>query len=331
MDRINIIILAAGKGERMKSEKPKVLHEIMGKPMIGYVIERARELHPENISVVVGFGRDKVIPILNDYGVDYAIQDEQKGTAHAVLCAKKALKGGDVLVLYGDVTLMDTSTLMEFLDFYRENNTITFMTTSIDDPAGYGRVLMEGEEIKAIIEDSDATPEEKEIKEINTGICIIPEKYLVLLKEIKDDNKKGEFYLTDICKIARKEKIKVAGFHYHEPSYVLGINSRKELMEANIIMRDRINLMHLKNGVTFIDKNVYIDMDVTIGMDTILYPNVYILGRSTIGRNVTIGPNTLIKDSIIHDNVVLKGFTYIDGGEIREGDLTGVFEKKMRA
>lgn len=331
MNRINVIILAAGKGERMKSERPKVLHEIMGKPMIGYVIERAIELYPENISVVVGFGRDKLIPFLKEYRVDFVVQNEQKGTAHAVLCAQNALLGGDVLVLYGDVPLIDTLTLMEFMDFYRERKTITFMTTSIDDPTGYGRVLMEGEDIKAIIEDSDASYEEKSIKEINTGICIIPEEYLVLLKEIKNDNKKGEFYLTDICKIARENKIRVAGFHYPEPYYVLGINSRKELMEANIIMRDRINLLHLKNGVTFMDKNVYIDMDVTIGKDTILYPNVYILGKSKIGKNVTIGPNTVIKDCIIHDNVAIGGFAWIDGVEIKEEDKVEVFEKRIKA
>lgn len=331
MDRFNVVILAAGKGERMMSKKPKVLHEIMGKPMIGYVIERAKELKPENISVVVGFGREKVIPLLSNYNVDFSIQGEQKGTAHAVLCAENALKGGDLLVLYGDVPLMDTSTLMDFIDFYREKRTITFMTTSVNDPSGYGRVIMEGEDIKAIIEDADATSEQKKINEINTGICIIPEGHLRLLREIKDDNRKGEYYLTYICRVAEENKIKVRGFHYPVSSHVLGINSRKELLEANVIMRDRINQLHLRNGVTFIDKNVYIDSDVVIGMDTVLYPDTYIMGRTMIGSDVIVGPNTVIKNSIIHSHVILKGFASIEGVEVEEGNVVEAFEKRVKA
>ncbi|HOJ70232.1 MAG TPA: NTP transferase domain-containing protein [Syntrophorhabdaceae bacterium] len=328
MNRLDVIILAAGKGERMKSKKPKVLHEIMGKPMIGYVIERAKELEPNGITVVVGFGREEIIPFIGMYDVNFTVQTEQKGTAHAVLCAEGSLRGGDILVLYGDVPLMDKSTLMDFMGFYNRKRAITFMTTSVEDPAGYGRVIMEGEYIKAIIEDADATPDQKEVKEINTGICIIPEGHIRLLKDIKNNNKKGEYYLTDICTIANERGIDVRGFHYPVASYVLGINSRKELMEANIIMRDRINLLHLKNGVTLMDRNVYIDSLVTIERDTVIYPDSYILGKSRIGENVTIGPNTIIKDSIIHSNVVIRGFSYIDGVEIKEGDVVGIFEDR---
>ncbi|MCX8111468.1 MAG: NTP transferase domain-containing protein [Syntrophorhabdaceae bacterium] len=328
MNRFDVIILAAGKAERMKSEKPKVLHEIMGKPMIGYVIERAKELATDNITVVVGFGREKIIPFISLYNVNFTVQTEQKGTGHAVLCAEDSLKGEDLLILYGDVPLMDTSTLLDFIEFYNKKRTITFMTTSVEDPSGYGRVIMEGEYIKAIIEDAEATQTQREVKEINTGICIIPAEHLSLLKEIKNNNKKGEYYLTDICHVAGEKGMDVKGFHYPVASYVLGINSRRELLEANIIMRDRINLFHMQNGVTLLDRNIYIESDVKIQRDTVIYPDSYIMGNSRIGGHVIIGPNSIIKDSTIHNNVVLRGFVHLEGVEIKEGEVLEVFEKR---
>ena len=218
MKEFNIIILAAGKGERMMSKKPKVMHEIMGKPMIGYVVERARALNPISITAVTGYGRDKVEAFLAKYNINYSVQHEQKGTAHAVLTAKRLISNNDLLILYGDVPLIESSTLKDFIAFYKKFNDITFMITSINDPTGYGRVLLEGDNIKYIIEDADASPEEKTIKEINTGICIIPEKYISLIEKIGCNNKKGEYYLTDICKVAKENSIAVKGYHYDRES-----------------------------------------------------------------------------------------------------------------
>jgi len=329
MEGLSIIILAAGKGERMVSDKPKVMHEIMGKPMITYVIERAQELMPSNITVVVGFGKDKILPYLKRYNIDYRIQEEQKGTAHAVLCAEDILKHSDVLILYGDVPLIESSTLKNFIEFYKLYNTITFMTTKVEDPSGYGRVIRDGNLIKAIIEDAEANEEQKRIKEINTGICIIPKRYFYLLKEIKNENRKGEYYLTDICLIASNSSINIMAYFYPEYMEVLGINNRIELLEANLIMRERIIRLHLKNGVTFLDKNIYIEDSVTIGKDTIIYPNTHILDSTRIGRNVIIGPNTVIKNSFIKDNVVIKGFSYIEGLVIDEGTVVDLFTVKQ--
>ncbi|MCX7965710.1 MAG: NTP transferase domain-containing protein [Syntrophorhabdaceae bacterium] len=325
MERLNIIILAAGKGERMVSDKPKVMHEIMGKPMISYVIERSKELEPSTITIIIGFGKDKVLPLIEKYNVDYRIQNEQRGTAHAVLCAEDVVKGGDTLILYGDVPLIDTTTLKKFIEFYKIHNTITFMTTSIDDPSGYGRVVRDENRIKAIIEDAEADDEQKKIKEINTGICIIPERYFHLLKKIQNNNKKGEYYLTDICSIARDMSIDVMAYFHPESTHVLGINNRYELLNANMLMKDRIARFHLKNGVTLIDKNIYIEDKVKIGKDTIIYPNAYIVGDSTIGSNVMIGPNTIIKNSTIEDGVIIKGCVYIEDMKIDKGTTVDIF------
>jgi len=325
MKGFNIIILAAGKGERMMSKKPKVMHEIMGKPMIGYVVERAKDLKPISITAVTGYGRDKVETFLAQYNINYSVQTEQKGTAHAVLTAKRLIDNNDLLILYGDVPLIESSTLEDFIDFYRKFNNITFMTTSVNDPTGYGRVFLEGDNIKYIIEDADAKPEEKKIKEINTGICIIPEKHLSLIEKIGCNNKKGEFYLTDICKVARESNIAVKGYHYDKPLEVLGVNGKKELLEANQTMKNKIIDFHIRKGVTFIDRNVYIETDVSIGNDCVIYPNVYIGGNTEIGEDVFIGPNTIIKDSIIKNKVNIGGFCYIDGVKLKEETIIAPF------
>ena len=327
MRQLNVVILAAGKGERMVSGKSKVMHEVMGKPMIGHVVERAREIVSSEIVVVVGFGREKVEPYLNNYGVKCSVQTEQKGTAHALLSAEEFLGRGDVLVLYGDVPLIETSTLEDFVTFSQGAESIAFLTTEVDDPSGYGRVKMEGNEIKEIVEDADATAEEKAIKEINTGICIIPEVHLPLLKIIEANNKKGEYYMTDICKVAGKQGIAVKGRHHPRSAEVLGINSRRELLEANLTMRDRILYSHMQKGVTLIGKDVYVESGVSIGKDTTLFPNIYLMGKTTIGENVSIGPNTVIKNSRIDDNVQIEGFTVMEGAVVKEGAIIGPFSR----
>lgn len=319
MAPLSIVILAAGKGERMLSAKPKVMHEILGKPMVGHAIERALELKPTNIVVVLGYGRDVVAEYVKPRGVQCALQKGQKGTAHALLSAEKFVQGHDVLVLYGDVPLLEGSTLEGFLNFFYRVRTVTFMTTDVDNPSGYGRVVMKQDRIEMIVEEIDATPAQRKIKRINTGICAIPAKYFSLLKEIKADNKKAEYYLTDICRVAKEKGIVVRGFHHGVAPEVLGVNSRKELLEANITMKDRILDYHMKNGITFIDRNIYIEGDVTIQKDTIIFPNTFLLGQTRIGEGVFIGPNTLIRDCVIEDGANIEGFVCIQGAEYGPG------------
>ena len=327
MKGFSVVILAAGKGERMISAKPKVMHEIMGSPMVGYVIEKAQALSPTNIVAVLGFGRESVEGYVRNLGVECAFQDGQKGTAHAVLAAERFVDGNDVLVLYGDVPLIEKETLEAFLSFYRKADGIVFMTTDVDNPTGYGRVVVHGDHIERIVEEIDCTPDERAIHRINTGICVIPGRLFGLLKDIRADNKKGEFYLTDICRMAQKEGLTVRAYQHTTAAEVLGINSRKELLEANVIMKNRMLHYHTGRGVTILDRNVYIESTVTISKDTTIYPNVHIMGNTHIGSGVTIGPNVLMRDCIIRDGVVVDGFGVMEGAEIQEGAKVPPFSK----
>lgn len=316
MKKLNVVMLAAGKGERMVSKLPKVMHEIMGRPMIGYVIEAARSLKPEKIVAVLGFGRPAVEKYLLGHSVLSTVQEEQKGTAHALLTAEGLVNDGDVLVLYGDVPLIKPETLESFVGSFNKHRAITFMTTDLDDPSGYGRVIVERGAITAIIEHHEATPEQKLIRTINTGICLVPQEHFRLLKEIDNNNRKGEFYLTDIVTVAAKGGLPVVDYRHPDSSEVLGINNRHELMEANGIMRDRVMGNHLARGVTILDRNAYIDAGVTIGMDTVIYPNVWLMGATRIGEGVRIGPNVLVRDSTIGDGAAIEGFAVVEGSRI---------------
>jgi bifunctional UDP-N-acetylglucosamine pyrophosphorylase/glucosamine-1-phosphate N-acetyltransferase len=325
MKAFDIVILAAGKGERMVSDKPKVMHEIMGKPMIDYVVDVAIKLNPDNIIVVTGHGKEKVETHLKDTPVVCAVQGEQKGTAHALLSSARFLGGGDILVLYGDVPLIELATMQSFLSFYEKEKDIVFMTTDVGDPGGYGRIISNGDAIIEIKEEIDASPEERQIKEINTGICILPRQSFLYLQEINAGNKKGEYYLTDICKIAQNKGNTIKKYHHKNSLEVLGINSRNELMEANITMRMRNIKKHMRNGVSFLDDNIYIEDDVQIGKDTVIFPNCHIMGKTVIGSGVSIGPNVVIRDAEIHDNVTIDGFVVMEGTEVHECVKIGPF------
>jgi bifunctional UDP-N-acetylglucosamine pyrophosphorylase / glucosamine-1-phosphate N-acetyltransferase len=327
MKALNVVILAAGKGERMVSGKPKVMHEIMGTPMIGHAVEQARELGPSRIIAILGYGREIVEAYLKDLAVGIAVQTEQKGTAHALLCAEGSIGEGDILVLYGDVPLIEAGTLRSFLSFYEKARAITFMTTTVDDPHGYGRVITRGDTIDEIVEDADATPEQKEIKVINTGICLIPREHFALLRSIRAENRKAEYYLTDICKAAGVQGIAVRAYHHGKASEVLGINTRSELLDANLAMRRRIQDRHMAKGVTLLDRNIYIENTVTIGKDTTIFPDCYLRGATSVGENVSIGPNTLIARSTIRDGAAIEGFVVMEGADIGEGARIGPFSR----
>ncbi len=326
MEGFNIVILAAGKGERMISEKPKVMHEIMGKPLIDYVVNAALELKPDRVVAVTGHRREVIEQHLKSFPeVVCAAQLEQKGTAHALLSAGPFLGSGDTLVLYGDVPLISVDTLRAFLTFFEQRRSIVFMTTDVENPTGYGRVIGKGELILEIKEQVEASDEERLIKEINTGICIIPHECWSYLGEIGNNNRKAEYYLTDICAVAKSKRAAVRKYKHHDAVEVLGVNSRMELLEANISMRHRIVEKHLKNGVSFVDNNVYIDSDVQIGCDSILYPNCHIGIGTVIGACVTIGPNSLIRNSKIGDRVSIKGFCVLEEAEVDKDMEIGAF------
>lgn len=327
MDKLDIIILAAGKGERMASKKPKVMHEIMGKPLIGYVVDTAASIGAVNTIVVTGFGRDMVESFLAGRKVSCVVQEEQLGTAHALLCANRFFTGNDILVLLGDVPLVKTETLLNFLDFCRLSDSIVFLTTDVDDPSGYGRVIMDGDLITDIREDAEATDAEKKIKRINTGICYIPFVSLGLLEQIGPDNRKGEKYLTDICRIAARNGKAAKGFFHGTAEEVLGINNQKGLLDANIRMRDEINERHMANGVTLQDRNIYIDRDARVGRDTVIAPHCHITGSTVIGEGVFIGPCSMIHNCVVDDRVVIEGFVSMEGAEVKEDVKIGPFSR----
>ncbi len=328
MERLNCVILAAGKGTRMRSKIPKVAHPIMGRPMARYVVEAARSLAPERVVVVTGHGKALVESCLEGAEVTFAHQEEQKGTAHALLAAVALLAPGDILVLYGDVPLIKTSTLRAFIEFFRRSEGIAFITTEVEDPSGYGRVIVDDRDgIVDIVEEGEATGVVLEIRVINTGICMIRRDLVSLVEAVTPDNRKGEYYLTDICKAAGRQGIKARAFFHKDATEVLGINTRKDLLEANLAFRNAILDRHMENGVTITDRSTYIEADVTIGPDTVISPYCCLMGRTEIERDVFIGPHVVIKDSTIENGVSIEGFTSLDGVRAGAGARIGPFSR----
>lgn len=330
MSQIDVAVLAAGQGTRMLSDKPKVMHEIMGRPMIGHVMEAARGLGPHRVVVVTGHGREAVEEYLKDSSVSFVLQNPQLGTAHALLVCGELLGSNDVLVLYGDVPLIQNNTLRNLMKTFEGSDGIVFMTTETATPEGYGRVVMKDGYIEAIVEHNDATTEQRKIREINTGICILRSDRLPLLKKIGADNSKGEYYLTDICLVARREGVRVAAYHHADSREVLGVNTRQDQMDANVIMKDRKLTQLMAQGVTVVSPDSYVESEVEVGRDTIIYPNCYLGGKTRIGRSVVIWPNSVIIDSTVEDRAVIKGFSRLEGVVVTAGNQVDPFVNLTR-
>jgi len=293
------IILGAGKGTRMKSDLPKVLHEIFQKPLIGWVIESLNKLedNKENI-VIVGHGAAQVEEYLskNFNNVSTILQKEQLGTGHAVKQTVPFLKGfkGNVIITCGDTPLLRDETLKKFIDYHSENEAdLTVMSAVFDDPSGYGRIIRNPKnEVGSIVEQKDATDAQKAIKEINAGIyCLNWEKMEPAFDELKNDNAQKEYYLTDIVKWANEKKYKVLGFINPNSDEIYGINSRQNLAHAQNILKNRKLDELMSCGVTIVDPlTTYISPETEIEPDTIVYPCTYIEGKNEIAKNCKIGP-----------------------------------------
>lgn len=301
---VRAIVLAAGKGTRMKSAKPKVLHEIFNKPLLGWVVEAIARLHAKTQSIVIiGHGAPTVEEYLNkNYKyVKTTLQKEQLGTGHAVAQALPLLHDfrGNVIIMCGDTPLISTKTLRNFVRYHNENAAdLTVMTTLFDDPYGYGRIVRNTkDEIIKIIEEKDATDSIKEIKEVNTGVyCLDWAKIRKAFTELKNNNAQGEYYLTDIIKWARDNAYKVLGYVNKDSDEIYGINSRQNLAHAAKLMKDRYNKYLMEKGVTIVDpESTYISPETTIDIDTTIYPNTYIEGKNIIAKNCKIGPMAHIR------------------------------------
>ncbi|MBW2452275.1 MAG: bifunctional UDP-N-acetylglucosamine diphosphorylase/glucosamine-1-phosphate N-acetyltransferase GlmU, partial [Deltaproteobacteria bacterium] len=305
------VILAAGQGKRMKSKLPKVLHSLAGKPMIKHVLTLCQDLGAEPIVSVVGHGAEQVQKTLELDQVKFAMQKQQLGTGHALSCAAAQLAkfSGNLLLLCGDTPLLKISSLRELLEHHQSSQAgITVLTAKMPDPTGYGRIIRCSEGVTKIVEEKDATSGEKAITEINTGIYLFkaPEVF-EHLKQLGNNNAQGEYYLTDIIAAARGAGTRVEALILDQAEEAMGINDRIQLAEAETTMRKRINERHQSAGVTLVDPSAtYIEMDVTIEADTVIYPNVHLRGQTKIGCNCIIEPGVVVTDCVIGDGVHLK-------------------------
>ena len=342
MEEVMAIIMAAGKGTRMKSKNSKLVQKIYGKEMVKRAVENAKKAGIDDVVAVVGYQKEQVMNVLG-VTVKYVIQEEMLGTGHAVMQAAKYLEGkkGRVLVLNGDVPILRPETINRLLDKSIDNKeAATLLTAIYDDPFGYGRIIRdEGGNIEGIVEEKDATDEQKEINEINAGIyCFDIEALLDALKEIKPNNSQGEYYLTDVIEIIGNKGLKTGAVIVEDNTEILGVNDRMQLQMVTKILQHRINSELMMSGVTIEDINsTYIYDDVKIGMDTVIHPNTTIKSDVEIGEDCEIGPNSYIREgcriankvkieikkAIIEEGTKVPHLSYMGDCEIGSGTNIG--------
>jgi bifunctional UDP-N-acetylglucosamine pyrophosphorylase / glucosamine-1-phosphate N-acetyltransferase len=328
MKSLATVILAAGKGTRMKSALPKVLHPLCGQPLIHYPVRLARQLGSTATVLVVGHGAEAVEAALATENVAFAVQAEQLGTGHALLCARPVLADfrGTILLLCGDVPLLRAATITQLLDYHHcQGASVTVLTATMENPHGYGRVVRDDDEVVAIIEEKDATPEIRTLREINTGIyCFDAPFVFAALSQVGCDNAQGEYYLTDVLGLARSAGKKVCALAAAEGEEAMGINDRVQLAEADALLRLRINREHQRAGVTIVDPAAtYIEPGVEIGADTIVHPGAHLRGTTKIAANCSIEPGALITDSRVGERVQIKAGSVVEGAEIGAGCAIG--------
>ncbi|MFA7536728.1 MAG: bifunctional UDP-N-acetylglucosamine diphosphorylase/glucosamine-1-phosphate N-acetyltransferase GlmU, partial [Desulfuromonadales bacterium] len=325
--RLSCIILAAGKGTRMKSSLPKVLHPVAGRPMASYPVRLARELGAAPVVLVVGHQAAAVEQAVAGEEVVFARQEEQLGTGHALLCAEPFLPDfhGTLLLLCGDVPLLRRETLERLLACHAERRaTVTVLTATLENPHGYGRIVRDGAEVRRIVEEKDASPAERRIGEINTGIYAFEAPFVFeALRGVDRNNAQGEYYLTDVVAAACAAGRRVAAVAATEVEETMGINDRVQLAQANAVLRRRINEQLMRRGVTLIDPaTAYIDPDVEIGEDTVIHPGAHLRGGTRLGRNCIVEPGVVVTDCTIGDAVHLKAGSVL--AEARLGDRCAI-------
>lgn len=318
---IKSIILAAGKGTRMKSDTPKVLHTIFDKTLVGYVIDAVNNtgLADENF-VIVGHQAERVEEYINkNYdNAKCVLQSPQLGTGHAVSMALPYLKDfdGEVIILCGDTPLITSETIKEFVEYHRKNKSdLTVMSAIFENPTNYGRIIRnQDDSLNSIVEEKDATPEQKAVKEINAGIyCINWAKIEPTFNELTSNNAQGEYYLTDIIKWGNEKNLSVNAYTLKNNEEIFGINSKTHLAEATKMLNNKIVQKHLDNGVQIIDPaTTWISPETEIGADTVIYPSCYINGKNKIGKHCKIGPFAHLRgDVVLEDYVKIGNFVEV--------------------
>jgi len=332
LESIITVILAAGKGTRMKSDLVKVLHPLLGVPMLSYPVELSlNDIKAEKTILVVGHQADKIKEKFKDPRIHFVLQEEQLGTGHAVLQALPFLQSfnGTVLILCGDVPLVKMETLRSFIDtFWRNESNLSVLTAVVENPSGYGRIIRGPTGwLERIVEEKDGSEDEKLIREINTGIFSIKAPFLIdSLKEIGQENAQGEYYLTDLVEIGRKRGMRCSAHMVADPTEVMGINTRADLAVANEVLRQEKVMDLMLSGVTIIDpRTAYVDKTVEIGKDTIVHPNCMLQGKTKIGERCVIESNARIVDSVIGNEVLVRTNSVITESKIDDGASIGPF------
>ncbi|WP_342623759.1 bifunctional UDP-N-acetylglucosamine diphosphorylase/glucosamine-1-phosphate N-acetyltransferase GlmU [Pseudomonas alkylphenolica] len=326
---LDIVILAAGQGTRMRSALPKVLHPVAGDSMLGHVIHSARQLQPQGIHVVIGHGAERVRERLAADDLNFVLQDQQLGTGHAVAQALPALTADTVLILYGDVPLIEVDTLKRLLTKVSPEQ-LGLLTVNLVDPTGYGRIVRDAQgQVAAIVEHKDASDAQKAIKEGNTGILAVPGTRLAeWLGRLSNNNAQGEYYLTDVIAMAVADGLVVATEQPLDPMEVQGANDRRQLaeLERHYQLREARRLM--AQGVTLRDPARFdVRGEVTVGRDVLIDINVILEGRVVIEDDVVIGPNCVIKNSTLRKGVVVKANSHLEGAIMGEGSDAGPFAR----
>lgn len=326
---LEIVILAAGQGTRMRSALPKVLHPVAGKPMLAHVIDTARGLGPSRIHVVIGHGADLVRERLQADDLNFVIQEQQLGTGHAVAQAAPFLSADNVLILYGDVPLIEQPTL-ERLMAQATPEQLALLTVELDDPTGYGRIIRGAEgEVRAIVEQKDATPEQRAIREGNTGILAAPrERLLGWLSRLSNSNAQGEYYLTDVIAMAVGDGLRVATAQPQVAMETQGANDRLQLSELERFFQQRVARRLMAQGVTLIDPARFdVRGEVSVGRDVSIDINVILEGQVEIEDDVQIGPNCYIKDSTLRRGAIIKANSHLEGAHVGPDSDVGPFAR----
>ena len=324
--KLQTVVLCAGKGTRMHTEKAKVMHELMGRPMLEYIYNLSVELTDEKPVFVVGHKKEQIINYFGDKAV-YVDQEQQLGTGHAIMLAKDKLKDNcNVLITCGDTPLLRAATIKSIVDTVDDKTDAVIVSSFLDEPFGYGRIVKddEGNFVK-IVEQKDATVDELSIKEVNSGIYFIKSDLVrKYIDKLSNDNSQKEYYLTDIFKLLRQDNYNIKTFRI-KSQVILGVNTRIQLEQARRTMQARINQRHMEDGVTIINaSDVYIEDTVEIGTDTIIYPGNYLSGNTKIGNNCILYPDNEIQNSVIGDNVTIKK-SYIEQSTVNDACQIGPY------
>lgn len=328
---LKVIVLAAGKGTRMRSHHPKVLQPLAQKPLLAHVVETAKQLSDQPIITIVGHGADQVKSVMGSEGLVYIEQTEQLGTGHAVQVAESYIEDDDtVLVLYGDVPLTQVSTLKALVSQVDSQHPLALLTIELEDASGYGRIVRDGNgSVSSIVEEKDATEAQKAITEINTGMLAAKGQQLrEWLSQISNDNAQGEYYLTDIVALCVESGHSVATSQPTSEMEVLGVNNKQQLQSLERTLQMTLAEDLMSRGVTVVDASrLDIRGQLSVGMDVTIDANVVFEGNVVLGDNVMIGANCVIKDAQIADNCVINPFSHIDGAIVAEACVVGPYAR----